>query len=80
MTKLLYIPTGTYITWVRKNGSFTEVIEEATPYVSFKEYIKNGKLDVLKWIMVEVEPTSAFAARNKLPLNYLESEFEIIND
>ena len=80
MTKLLYIPTGTYITWVRKNGSFTEVIEEATPYVSFKEYIKNGKLDVLKWIMVEAEPSSAFVARNNLPLNYLESEFEIIND
>ena len=80
MTKLLYIPTGTYITWIRKNGSFTEVIEEISPYVSFKEYIKNGKLDVLKWIMVEVEPNSAFVARNNLPLNYLESEFEIIND
>ncbi len=80
MTKILYIPSGTYITLFDRSGKYTlDTVEKMA-----KAYprIYKTPLDIIDVLTAHSFIGSTFCKRNGLPIgfNLLKSEFEVIYD
>ena len=80
MTKILYIPDGTYITFMGWYNEYTTQLER----IDLNEYEdcqdpKTAK-GWLYWILNTTQKQCKFRKRNALPNEIFENEFEIIYD
>jgi hypothetical protein len=75
MTKILYIPTGEYMTWI----SVTDMYHKYTESMEEAGFSTTRPSEVITWI-VETESAVLFKIRNNLPKDVMASEFEIIYD
>ncbi len=75
MTKLLYIPNGTYINFWSGGDCQTEIIEQSYGW-NYNSY--THPLEMLIYIFKD--DCSPLRERNDLPINYDIEEFEVIYD
>ena len=73
MTKILYLPTGQYLSFLKYRGQYTYVYEESYFHgnidspISFLMYLKRAYVT-----------EALFCERNKLCYDFILEEFEII--
>lgn len=76
MTKLLYIPTGEYITFYGNDGELTNIIEKLNKH----EYIGFTHNNIIKSIISISNNGSSLYERNKIKIPVVKEEFEVIYD
>jgi len=86
MTKILYIPEGTYITFMlggNRYSRLTTIIEEAgNGYAGLRQVINNPNSNDIEYInvLLNTDPCCEFRSRNKLPAKLYYEMFEVIYD